>query len=279
MYKTIIHTARLSEKMQDHIHASLPGEFESLGSCILLHHSADIKSDERLRLSQCCAVDINRLPPDFNPAEVKLMISDMDSTMITIECIDEIADFAKLKKKVSLITDAAMRGEIDFKTSLHRRVALLKDVPDSVLERVYTQRLKLSSGAEQLLLGLQQQDIRTALVSGGFTFFTERLQQRLKFDYQLANQLEVKDNRLTGEVIGEVVTASRKASFLEEICTQLSINVGQAIAIGDGANDIEMLNTAGLGVAYRAKTIVQQQSDVALNFSGLNALLDFFHAA
>jgi phosphoserine phosphatase len=275
MATTIIHNAKLTDPARDKIFAQLGGEFEQRNNCHIVHDGHNVSQPELLNLSEQLKIDINRLPDEYQPQEVGLLISDMDSTMIAIECIDEIADFMDIKDQVSSITESAMCGEIDFETSLRRRVGLLKNLSSDVLSKVYQQRLRLNPGAMEMLTGLRQKNIKTALVSGGFSYFTERLQQRLELDYQLANELEIADNSLTGKVLGEIVTASRKAAYLEQICTQIGIKAKRAIAIGDGANDLEMLSKAGLGVAYHAKPVVQKQADVALNYSGLDSVLDF----
>lgn len=217
--------------------------------------------------------DINALPADFDVASVGLLVTDMDSTLISIECIDEIADFMNLKPQVSAITEAAMRGEIDFETSLRKRVSLLKGLEVSVLERVYDERLQLNPGAEIMVKTLKQQGIKLALVSGGFTFFTDRLKQRLGLDFSQANLLAEKDGKLTGEVAGEICGAQTKADFLLQCCKQLDITPAQTLAVGDGANDLLMMQPAGLSVAYHAKPKVQQQADTAINHNGLDAIL------
>ncbi len=220
-------------------------------------------------------VDINVLPPGFDPAAVRLLLSDMDSTLINIECVDEIADFIGVKPQVAAITAAAMRGELDFETSLRRRVALLKGLDAAALEHVYRERLRLNPGAEALIEGLHARGANFALVSGGFTFFTERLRARLGLDYTLANNLEISEGHITGEVHGAIVGAEAKAEFLQRLCEELKIKPAQAIAVGDGANDLRMLRLAGLGVAYRAKPAVQAEADVVLNHSGLDGILAF----
>jgi phosphoserine phosphatase len=224
-------------------------------------------------------LDINVLPDDFAPDRVRLVISDMDSTLINIECIDEIADFAGLKPRVAAITESAMRGEIDFPTSLCQRVALLKGIELGALEEVYRNRLRLNPGAEILISGLKSRSVRFALVSGGFTFFTGRLQARLGIDYVRANTLAIKDNYLLGTVEGEIVGAEAKREFLASLCRELNIGPDQCIAIGDGANDLPMLQFAGLGVAYHAKPMVQAQADVVINHKGLDAILDLLDDA
>jgi phosphoserine phosphatase len=206
-----------------------------------------------------------------------LLAMDMDSTLITIECIDEIADFCGLKAEVAAITEASMRGEIkDFNESLTRRVALLKGLDASALERVYEERLQLSPGAETMLAGAKAAGLKTLLVSGGFTFFTERLKVRLGLDFTHANTLEIVDGKLTGRVVGEIVNADAKARTLVETCAQIGIEPRRAIAMGDGSNDLKMMAEAGLSVAFRAKPVVREAASVAFNFVGLDGLLRLF---
>lgn len=217
--------------------------------------------------------DINLLPAGFDPAQVKLLVTDMDSTLISIECIDEIADFINVKPQVSAITEAAMRGEINFETSLRRRIALLKGLEPSALDHVYNECLTLNPGAEQMLAGLKARDIKTTLVSGGFTYFTDRLKERLGLDYTLANVLEFENGKLTGEIHGHIVGAEAKADFLLQKCEELNIEPSQAVAMGDGANDLVMMQEAGLSIAYHAKPKVQEQAHTALNHCGLEGVL------
>lgn len=217
--------------------------------------------------------DINVIPSEFEPQRAKLLVTDMDSTLINIECVDEIADFINVKPQVAEITESAMRGEIDFETSLRKRVSLLKGLEVSALERVYFERLQLNPGAEIMLKSLQQQGIKTALVSGGFTFFTERLKQRLGLDFTMANVLAEHDGKLTGEVVGEVCGAQAKADFLLAHCNKLGISPHQVVAMGDGANDLLMMNEAGLSVAYHAKPRVQEQASAVINYCGLEGVL------
>jgi phosphoserine phosphatase len=206
-------------------------------------------------------------------SEFKLVAMDMDSTLITIECIDEIAGMQGLKKQVSEITEAAMRGELDFAESLKRRVALLEGLEASALERVYEERLELSPGAEQMLRAVRQAGLKTLLVSGGFTYFTERLKARLGLDYTHANELEIVDGRLTGRVVGGIVDAEEKQRTVERVCAELGIAPSQAIVMGDGANDLKMMAISGMSVAFRAKPVVREQANVALNFVGLDGIL------
>jgi phosphoserine phosphatase len=206
-------------------------------------------------------------------SDYKLVAMDMDSTLITIECIDEIADMQGLKAQVSEITEAAMRGELDFSESLKRRVALLEGLDASALERVYEERLQLSPGAETMLKAVQAAGLKTLLVSGGFTYFTGRLKQRLGLDYTNANELEIIDGKLTGKVVGGIVDAEEKKRTVERVCAELGIAPSQAIVMGDGANDLKMMGISGMSVAFRAKPVVREQANVALNYVGLDGIL------
>jgi len=207
-------------------------------------------------------------------ADFKLVAMDMDSTLITIECIDEIADMQGLKPQVSEITEAAMRGEIEFNESLTRRVALLKGLDAGALQRVYDERLQLSLGADKMLNAIQAAGLKTLLVSGGFTFFTDRMKTRLNLDYTHSNQLEIIDGKLTGKVVGGIVNAEEKRLTVERVCAELGVPTSQAIVMGDGANDLKMMGVSGLSVAFRAKPVVRAQASVALNFVGLDGILN-----
>jgi phosphoserine phosphatase len=224
--------------------------------------------------AQAAQLDATYMMGQRELREFKLVAMDMDSTLITIECIDEIADMQGLKPQVAAITEAAMRGELDFAASLKQRVALLEGLDASALQRVYDERLKLSPGAETMLAAVQKAGLKTLLVSGGFTFFTERLKQRLGLDYTHANELEIVDGKLTGRVLGGIVDAEEKQRTVERVCAQMGITPAQAIVMGDGANDLKMMGIAGLSVAFRAKPVVRSQADVALNFVGLDGLLN-----
>ncbi|MFC0397131.1 phosphoserine phosphatase SerB [Paraburkholderia rhizosphaerae] len=224
-------------------------------------------------------LDYAFVAPGMRITDFGLVAMDMDSTLITIECIDEIADFCGLKAEVAAITEASMRGEIkDFNESLTRRVALLKGLDASALERVYEERLQLSPGAERMLGGAKAAGLKTLLVSGGFTFFTEKLQARLNLDFTRANTLEIVDGKLTGRVLGEIVNADVKARMLRDACAKLGIEPRRAIALGDGSNDLKMMEAAGLSVAFRAKPVVREAASVAFNFVGLDGLLRLFSA-
>jgi phosphoserine phosphatase len=224
--------------------------------------------------AQAAQLDATYMMGQRELSEFKLVAMDMDSTLITIECIDEIADMQGLKPQVAAITEAAMRGELDFAASLKQRVALLEGLDASALQRVYDERLKLSPGAETMLAAVQKAGLKTLLVSGGFTFFTERLKERLGLDYTHANALEIVDGKLTGKVLGGIVDAEEKQRTVERVCAELGISPSEAIVMGDGANDLKMMGIAGLSVAFRAKPVVRSQADVALNFVGLDGLLN-----
>jgi phosphoserine phosphatase len=219
--------------------------------------------------------------PPLDLSTFKLAAFDMDSTLINIECIDELADAAGKKAEVAAITEAAMRGEIaDFKESLRRRLALLKGVPASALEAVYDNRLRLNPGAERLMSALHAGGLKTLLVSGGFTFFAEKVQARLGMHFMRSNVLDIADGRLTGQVVpqpwGDICDGAEKKRMLLETCSSLGIAPTQAIAVGDGANDLPMMGAAGLSVAYHAKPKVREQAMVSIEEGGLDRLLEIF---
>jgi len=219
-------------------------------------------------------VDHAFVPLDRRLADVRVVSMDMDSTLITIECIDEIADMLGIKPEVATITASAMRGEIDFRTSLARRVALLAGLEQSALQRVYDERLRLSPGAEAMLGRFHAAGATSLLVSGGFTFFTERLRERVGLGHTLSNVLEIERGRLTGRIVGDIVDAEAKASALRAL--RAALPPGLAVAIGDGANDLPLFGEADVSVAYRAKPIVREQATHALDHSGLDGVANLF---
>jgi phosphoserine phosphatase len=212
-------------------------------------------------------------------ADFGLAAFDMDSTLIAIECVDEIADMAGKKAEVAAITEAAMRGEIaDYKESLRRRVDLLRGLPVAALQRVYDERLRFNPGAERLVAACQAAGLKTLLVSGGFTFFTDRVRDRLGFDFTRSNVLDVRDGRLTGRMVdqpwGDICDGAEKRKMLLETCAALGLDPRRAIAVGDGANDLPMMAAAGLPVAYHAKPKVREAAIVAIDEGGLDRLLE-----
>lgn len=218
--------------------------------------------------------------PPLQLSSFKVIAFDMDSTLINIECIDEIADAAGKKAEVAAITEAAMRGEIaDFKESLRRRLALLQGVPVEALAQVYEQRLKLNPGATELVAAARAAGLKTLLVSGGFTYFADRVKERLGMDVARSNELEIADGRLTGRVLGDIVDGEEKKRQLLALCEQVGCSPLEAIAVGDGANDLPMMGSAGLSVAYHAKPKVREQAMVAINEGGLDRLLEVVHPA
>lgn len=201
-----------------------------------------------------------------------LCVMDMDSTLIAIECIDEIADMMGLKPQVAEITEAAMRGELDFSASLRKRVALLQGLPETALQRVIDERLRFNPGAQAWIDACKQHGIKTMVVSGGFTFFADHVKKTLGLDYAVSNTLEIVDGKLTGQIVGDIVDAQRKADELIKLRDQLGLAAAQTIAIGDGANDLKMMAVAAVGVAYHAKPVVQEQAMYALNVTGLDGV-------
>jgi phosphoserine phosphatase len=224
---------------------------------------------------------IQGITPPLRLSDFKLIAFDMDSTLINIECVDEIADAAGRKTEVAAITEAAMRGEIsDYKDSLRQRVALLKGVSVASMHEVYAQRLQLNPGAAALVNACKAQGLKVLLVSGGFTFFTDRIRDRLGIDFTRANVLETEDGLLTGRMVdqpwGDICDGDEKRTMLLATCAALGIAPAQAIAMGDGANDLPMMGVAGLSVAYHAKPAVREFANVCINSGGLDRLLEVF---
>ena len=218
------------------------------------------------------------VPAGRSLKDFKLVVFDMDSTLINIECIDELADFAGRKAEVSAITEAAMRGELDYRESLKKRVAILEGLNAQVLARVFSERLLLNPGARELLEALQAANIHTALLSGGFTYFTERLRIELGLDFATSNELGIVSGKLTGKVVGEIVDARAKADMLLSLSNEFGLTQDQVMAVGDGANDLLMMAAAGTSVAYHAKPATQAKATHAINHGGLDSILTLYPA-
>ncbi len=203
-----------------------------------------------------------------------LLFMDMDSTLIRCECIDEIADFLGIREQISAITERAMRGELDFAASLTERVQLLSGLDADVLEQVYRERIELTPGAETLIRTLKSHDWKIGLVSGGFTYFTDRLRTRLGLDFARSNVLEIVNGNITGQILGDIVDAEAKRRCLIEQAAIHGIPMQQTVAVGDGANDLPMIRAAGLGIAFHAKPKVQAEAPAAIHEGGLETVLD-----
>ena len=220
--------------------------------------------------------DFAHVPRERRLGRVGLVAMDMDSTLITIECIDEIADMQGIKAQVAAITASTMRGEIDFAESLRRRVGLLAGLEVAALERVYDERLRLSPGAEAMLAAFKAAGASTMLVSGGFTFFTDRLKARLGLDFTTSNVLEITAGRLTGRVAGAIVDAAAKAEAVRRVRAEPAMEGRLVVGIGDGANDLPMFAVADVSVAYRAKPVVRERATCRIDYCGLDAVVNLF---
>jgi len=224
----------------------------------------------------CAKAEVAFVPSPRKLSDFRLVAMDMDSTLITVECIDEIADLQGIKPQVAAITASAMRGGIEYHQSPRPRLALLEGLGESALLRVYEERLRLSPGAERMLGRLRSLGIKTLLVSSGFTFFTERLKYRLSLDYTLSNTLEFKNGKLTGKVLGRIVDAQIKAAKLRELRDGLRLSRDQVIVIGDGANDLAMMAEAGVSIAYHARPVVREKATYCFDHVGLDGLLNLY---
>ncbi|MGE4111044.1 MAG: phosphoserine phosphatase SerB [Burkholderiales bacterium] len=227
-------------------------------------------------IAELCAnakLDHGFVPAGRRLSDFRLLVMDMDSTLITMETIDELADMVNLKAEVAAITARAMRGEIEYDQSLRERLALLKDLDESALQRVYEERLKFSPGAERMLEKVRAAGIKTLLVSGGFSYMTDRLKTRAQLDYTRSNRLEIVNGRLTGAVIGDIVNADVKRDTLLKVAAELGASREQIAGVGDGANDLKFLAECGASFAYRAKPVVREKTTYAINYSGLDAML------
>jgi len=227
---------------------------------------------ELLEVASALDVDLAFQQDTMYRRNRRLVVFDMDSTLIEAEVIDELAKAAGVGEQVSAITESAMQGEIDFSQSFRKRVALLKGLEEGALADIAS-RLKISEGAEHLLATLRKLGYKTAILSGGFTYFARHLQEKLRIDHVFANELDIVDGRVTGEVVGEIVDGARKASLLRQLAEEEGIDLQQVIAVGDGANDLPMLSVAGLGVAFRAKPLVKQSAEQSISTLGLDAIL------
>lgn len=228
--------------------------------------------------AHCAAarLDWGFVPEGARLRDFGLLAMDMDSTLISIECIDEIADFAGRKAEVAAVTDAAMRGEIDWPESLRRRVAALEGLEESALERVYAERLRFNPGAERLVAAAKAAGVTTLLVSGGFTYFTDRVRARLAIDHAYSNVLVVEGGKLAGRTTGPLVDAAGKAAHVARLKAELGLGSERVLAIGDGANDLPMMAEAGTSIAYHAKPVVRAKAAYALDYAGLDGVLNLF---
>ncbi len=255
-----------------HIHRLIgqDKQFMQIGEFAYYLPIQSLDDDEVERFCAEQKIDFALVPDAQRLNRYGLCVMDMDSTLIAIECIDEIADMMGIKPQIAEITEAAMRGELDFAASLKRRVALLKGLDESALQKVIDERLTFNPGVKEWVALCKQHHIKTMVVSGGFTFFAQYVKEKLGLDYAVSNTLEIVDGQLTGKVLGDIVDAERKANELMQLRDQLGLKPEQTIAIGDGANDLKMMSAAGIGIAYHAKPIVQKQATYALNYVGLD---------
>ena len=267
----IIHSNE--QKITEKLALILKGEIETKKNHFRIHTRRDFDINY-LRVTH--NVDLNILNHDFDYRQIKLMVSDMDSTLISIETIDEVAREVGLSQEISLITEKAMQGHLDFSESFKKRLSILKGVRTESFNAVYENKLKLNSGASELVNFFKSTNVKTALVSGGINYFAEKVKDQLGIDTYRANDVEINNETLTGKVFGNIVDAKAKAKYIEELCVLYELKPNQVIAIGDGANDLEMMKLAGLSVAFHGKPILKKKCDIQINYGGLNSLIDFF---
>jgi phosphoserine phosphatase len=272
--------ARVSRILADHavnierISKLTQGQLRCVELLITAPEALDVKGMTRklLRTGASLGIDIAVQKESLYRRAKRLVVMDMDSTLVQIEVIDELARIAGVGEQVAEITERAMNGELDFSGSLRERVALLRGLKATALQEVYS-NIPLTPGARNLVRILKRLGFRTAVISGGFKFFTDRLKEDLDLDYAYANQLEIVDGVVTGGLVGPIVDGARKAHLLEEIARQEGITLDQVIAIGDGANDLPMLGKAGLGIAFNAKARVREQADTHISQQSLDSIL------
>ena len=247
--------------------------------CVAVRDDAETRKAV-LGLSDFWKLDCAFVDPQLRLSDFRLLVLDMDSTLVNIETLDEVAAYAGKGEQVAAITEAAMHGEVDYKESLRQRVAMLRGADASLLARVYDEKLAFNDGAQRLIAECRNAGLKTLLATGGFTFFTDRVKAKLAIDYARSNELEIVDGRLTGKVTGsnggEIVDAEGKAQAVREACAEIGCATSRAIVIGDGANDLKMMQLAGISVAYRAKPVVREQTTYALNHCGLDGVLNWF---
>ena len=267
----IVHSNK--QKIAEKLALILDGEIETKKNHLRIHITRNFDI-HYLRAS--FNVDLNIFNNDFDYRQIKLMVSDMDSTLISIETIDEVAREVGLSQEISLITEKAMQGHLDFSESFKKRLSILKGVRTESFNAVYENKLMLNSGASELVNFFKSTNVKTALVSGGIKYFAEKVKDQLGIDTYRANDVEINNETLTGKVFGNIVDAKAKAKYIEELCVLYELKPNQVIAIGDGANDLEMMKLAGLSVAFHGKPILKKNCDIQINYGGLNSLIDFF---
>lgn len=247
--------------------------------CVAVRDDAETRKAVQ-GLSDFWKLDNAFVDPRLRLSDFRLLALDMDSTLVNIETLDEVAGYAGKGEQIAAITEAAMRGEVDYKESLRRRVAMLAGVEATLLARVHDEKLALNDGAQRLVSECRNAGLKTLLATGGFTFFTERLKAKLNIDYTRSNELEIVDGHLSGKVTGpnggEIIDAEGKAQAVRDVCAELGCATAKAIVIGDGANDVKMMQLGGISVAYRAKPVVREQAIYALDHSGLDGVLSWF---